>query len=274
MFATPSPGKARVLIVEDEADLSRSLAYSLEANGYLVASSETGTEGVRLTFGFDADLVLLDLMLPDMSGFDVCRLIRSRTGEKQPVIVILTARTEETDRVTGFEVGADDYVVKPFSVRELILRIDARLKTRRVPTRPERISPLSPMSRPAPPNQRIAVGALEIDRAAHRLFLSGREIRMSAQEMRLLLYLAAPPGRMRSRRELLTDVWGYSPEVSSRTLDTHIKRIRDKLGGAGNLLQTQRGIGYRLGDTQRSPAVAHESTHIGSSLLPAGSPGA
>jgi two-component system phosphate regulon response regulator PhoB len=210
----------------------------------------TGSEGLRLAFDFSADLVLLDLMLPDMPGFDVCRQIRLRAVERQPAIVILTARTNEADRVTGFELGADDYVVKPFSVRELILRLEVRLKARRVSARPARSSSQSLALQYALPSQRIVIGALEIDPASHRLFLSGHEIRMSAQEMRLLLYLADPPGRMRTRRELLTDVWGYSPEVSSRTLDTHIKRIRDKFGDAADLLQTQRGIGYRLGDTQ------------------------
>jgi len=250
MLADPSSNKDRVLIIEDEADLSRALAYSLEAHGYLVAVADTGSKGMRLAFDFSSDLVLLDLMLPDMPGFDVCRQIRLRGGVRQPVIVILTARTSEADRVTGFELGADDYVVKPFSVRELILRLEVRLKTRRVSARPVQSSsqPLATWS--AGPSQPIVVGALEIDPASHRLFISGHEIRMSAQEMRLLLYLADPPGRMRTRRELLTDVWGYSPEVSSRTLDTHIKRIRDKLGEAGTLLQTQRGIGYRLADTR------------------------
>ena len=250
MLTDPSPSKDRVLIIEDEADLSRSLAYSLEANGYLVAVADTGAEGMRLAFDFNADLVLLDLMLPDMPGFDVCRQIRLRMGERQPAIVILTARSDEADRVTGFELGADDYVAKPFSVRELILRLEVRLKARRALARPGRYSSQSSASQHASPSQRIVIGALEIDPASHRLFLSGHEIRMSAQEMRLLLYLADPPGRMRTRRELLTDVWGYNPEVSSRTLDTHIKRIRDKLGDAGKLLQTQRGIGYRLGDTR------------------------
>ena len=260
MLAAPSLGRTRVLIVEDEADLSRSLAYSLEANGYVVAVADSGSEGLRQAFDFNADAVLLDLMLPDIPGFQVCQQIRSRAGERQPVIVILTARTEDADRVAGFESGADDYVAKPFSVRELMLRLEVRLRARRNTTRPQHAAHVS-VEPPAPtPSRRVVIGVLEIDRDSHRLFLSGREIRMSAQEMRLLLYLSDPPGRMCTRRQLLTDVWGYNPDVSSRTLDTHIKRIRDKLGCASNLLQTQRGIGYRLGDSHhRSPTVESRS---------------
>jgi len=249
MFAVVSHAKPRILVVEDEVDLSRSLSYSLEANGYTIAVAESGREALRLVGDFCPDLVLLDIMLPDVSGFEVCRQIRGRGGE-QPAVIILTARTQETDRVAGFEVGADDYVVKPFSVRELTLRIEARLKAR-ANAGPESSPPATPASSPFETERHIVVGAVEIDRDGHRLLVSGQEIKMSPQEMRLLLYLADPPERMRTRRELLTEVWGYHPEVSSRTLDTHIKRIRDKLGSAGNVIQTVRGVGYRLGEARR-----------------------
>ena len=251
MFAVVSHVKPRILVVEDEVDLSRSLSYSLEANGYVIAVADCGREALRLVGDYCPDLILLDIMLPDMSGFEVCRQIRHHEGE-QPAVIILTARTQETDRVAGFEVGADDYVVKPFSVRELMLRIEARLKARR---NAGSGSPAAAL--PAPEAQpRIVVGGVEIDRGGHRLLVSGQEIKMSPQEMRLLLYLADPPERMRTRRELLTEVWGYHPEVSSRTLDTHIKRIRDKLGSAGHVIQTVRGVGYRLGEARRRRAQA------------------
>ena len=252
MSAVVSHVNPRILVVEDEVDLSRSLSYSLEANGYTIAVADCGREALRLVGDFSPDLVLLDIMLPDLSGFEVCRQIRSRGGE-QPAVIILTARAQETDRVAGFEVGADDYVVKPFSVRELMLRIEARLKARTTPTP----GPLSS----AEADRRITVGAVEIDRGGHRLLVSGQEIKMSPQEMRLLLYLADPPERMRTRRELLTEVWGYHPEVSSRTLDTHIKRIRDKLGGAGNVIQTVRGVGYRLGEARRRRSRTKAERH-------------
>jgi two-component system phosphate regulon response regulator PhoB len=255
MFAVVSQEKPLVLVVEDEADLSRSLCYSLEANGYAVVVADCGREALRQSQDFHPDLILLDIMLPDISGFEVCRQIRSRGGE-QPAVLILTARTQETDRVAGFEVGADDYMVKPFSVRELMLRIDARLRARRSSVAQTARLPALPAAPPAPvqaigSDQHIVVGTVEIDCAGHRLLVSGQEVRLSAQEMRLLLYLASPPERMRTRKELLTEVWGYHPEVSSRTLDTHIKRIRDKLGHAGNVIQTVRGVGYRLGEARR-----------------------
>jgi two-component system phosphate regulon response regulator PhoB len=261
MSAAVSHVKPRILVVEDEVDLSRSLSYSLEANGYTIAVADCGREALRLVGDFSPDLVLLDIMLPDLSGFEVCRQIRSRGGE-QPAVVILTARTQETDRVAGFEVGADDYVVKPFSVRELMLRIEARLKARR---NADSDSPTSAASTSSAieADLRIIVGAVEIDRGGHRLLVSGQEIKMSPQEMRLLLYLANPPERMRTRRELLTEVWGYHPEVSSRTLDTHIKRIRDKLGTAGDVIQTVRGVGYRLGEARRRRSRAKAERHEG-----------
>jgi len=233
----------RILVVEDETDLSTSLSYSLRATGYKVEAVERGELALEALTSFHPDLVLLDIMLPDMSGFEVCRRIRSTATGAQPAVVMLTARTQELDRVAGFEVGADDYVTKPFSIRELVLRIDARLKAR------SRIADAALVSKetakPAE-DERIAVGPLEIDRTEHRVFVSGEEVHVSALEMRLLLYLARPCGKMRTRRELLTEVWGYHPEVSSRTLDTHIKRIRDKFGEAGEVIQTVRGVGYRL----------------------------
>ena len=262
MFAVASPVKPRILVVEDEVDLGRSLSYSLEANGYSIAVADCGREALRLVGDFSPDLVLLDIMLPDLSGFEVCRQIRSRGGE-QPAVIILTARAQETDRVAGFEVGADDYVVKPFSVRELMLRIEARLKARRNADS-DSPTPAASTSSAVEADLRIVVGAVEIDRGGHRLLVSGQEIKMSPQEMRLLLYLANPPERMRTRRELLTEVWGYHPEVSSRTLDTHIKRIRDKLGPAGDVIQTVRGVGYRLGEARRRRNRAKAERHEGS----------
>ena len=242
----------RILVVEDEIDISTSLSYSLKATGYEVQVAERGEAALELLATFRPDLVLLDVMLPDISGFDVCRRIRAATGGVQPAVIMLTAKSQELNRVAGFEVGADDYVTKPFSIRELVLRIDARLKARR------------PTAEPAPAAQgqqgeqeRVKVGPLEIDRAEHRVFVSGEEIRVSALEMRLLLFLVRTPGKMRTRKELLTEVWGYHPEVSSRTLDTHVKRIRDKFGAAGDLIQTVRGVGYRLA-ARTEPATHKE----------------
>jgi len=229
----------RILVVEDEVDISTSLSYSLKAIGYEVQVAERGEVALEKVASFRPDLVLLDVMLPDISGFDVCRRIRANTGGVQPAVIMVTAKSQELSRVAGFEVGADDYVTKPFSIRELVLRIDARLKARRPAVEAVPAAQSADL-------ERVKVGPLEIDRAEHRVFVAGEEIRVSPLEMRLLLFLVRTPGKMRSRKELLTEVWGYHPEVSSRTLDTHVKRIRDKFGASGDLIQTVRGVGYRL----------------------------
>jgi two-component system phosphate regulon response regulator PhoB len=234
--------RARLLVVEDEADLCRSLEYALKASGYDVRAAERGNIALRLLDEFEPDLVLLDVMLPDMSGLDICRRIHQMPATRRAVVVILSARVEESDRVAGFEAGADDYVVKPFNVRELILRIEARLKSR------DSLLGHAEKMRPGK-SERLAVGILSVDERAHRVFVDGREIHASALEMRLILHLMRAPGRMCTRRKLLTDVWGYHPEVSSRTVDTHVKRLRDKLGEAAHMLQTVRGIGFRLAET-------------------------
>ncbi|HEY4186944.1 MAG TPA: response regulator transcription factor, partial [Polyangia bacterium] len=168
---------------------------------------------------------------------EVCRRIRGDTAARQPAVMMLTAKGEEIDRIVGFELGADDYVVKPFSVRELVLRVGAILRARR---------PVSPDPPVAPERRRYTVGPLELDVDGYHVFVNGLEVRVSTLEMRLLVYLVEQRGRVRSREDLLEDVWGYQPGVSTRTIDTHVKRLRDKLGAAGTLVETVRGTGYRL----------------------------
>jgi two-component system phosphate regulon response regulator PhoB len=234
----------RVLVIEDEADLRTLLSYNLEAWGYQVRAVETGKAGLRSFDEFTPDLVLLDLMLPDISGIEVCRKIRTTQGKPDPIVFMLTARGEEMDRVAGFEVGADDYLVKPFSVRELMLRMSARLKAR-ASTPP----PPPKAEKPAvPTRRRLVAGSLEVDPDGHHVYVSGGEVAVSALEMRILVYLFDARGIVRTRHDLLTQVWGYQPEVNSRTVDTHVKRLRQKLGDAGALIETVRGLGYRLTD--------------------------
>ena len=238
----------RVLVVEDEPDLRELLSYNLTAAGFTVEVSETGTAGLAAVQRFAPDIVLLDLMLPDIPGTEVCRRIRGgETGARQPAVMMLTAKGEEIDRVVGFELGADDYVVKPFSVRELVLRVGAILRTRRPPPG---------TAAAAPERRRYLVGPLELDVDGHHVFVEGREVHVSALEMRLLVYLVEHRGRVRSREDLLEDVWGYNPGVSTRTSDTHVKRLRDKLGAAGALVETVRGTGYRL--SAEHPVVVKE----------------
>jgi two-component system phosphate regulon response regulator PhoB len=239
--ATPEAGvDRRVLVIEDEPDLRELLTYNLEAAGFRVHAAERGLDGLAAVQGFAPDIVLLDLMLPDIPGTEVCRRIRAgEPATQQPAIMMLTAKGDEIDRVVGFELGADDYVVKPFSVRELVLRVNAILRARGRPPLPER--PTASGAR-----RRYIVGPLQVDVDGYHVFVEGDEVHVSAMEMRLLVYLIEHRGRVRSREDLLEDVWGYKPGVSTRTVDTHVKRLRDKLGVAGSLVETVRGTGYRL----------------------------
>jgi two-component system phosphate regulon response regulator PhoB len=229
MAVEPNPER-RVLVVEDEPDIRELLTYNLQAAGFKVEAVERGRDGLAAMAGFAPDVVLLDLMLPDIPGAEVCRRIRSGAEANQPAIIMLTAKGEEIDRVVGFELGADDYVVKPFSVRELVLRVNAILRARKAPGAPERGPAGAAESNT---RRRYVVGPLEVDVDSYRVFVDKREVRVSAMEMRLLAYLIEHRGRVRSR-------------VSTRTIDTHVKRLRDKLGSAGPLVETVRGTGYRL----------------------------
>ncbi len=249
--------KERVLVVEDEGDISNALAYSLRANGYEVHVADCGGLALDALDSFRPDLVLLDVMLPDMSGIEICRRLRKSPGPNQPAVIILSARAQEVDRVVGFEVGADDYVVKPFSLRELMLRVEARLRTRKAVIGTASAESAAGAAKSA---ETTSLRNLRVDESSHRAFVDGKEIHVSALEMRLLLYLLRSPGRMRTRRELLTEVWGYHPEVASRTVDTHIKRLRDKLDTASDLLQTVRGVGFRLADPAVPLGLAGDDT--------------
>ena len=259
-MGTETSPKERVLVVEDEADISSSLAYALRANGYETQIADRGDLALAALDTFHPDLVLLDLMLPDMSGIEICRRVRKSQSPDQPAVVILSARAQEVDRVVGFEIGADDYVAKPFSVRELMLRIEARLKARKAVIGSAVAETAADEAKSV---EVLALRNLRVDESAHRAFVDDREIHVSALEMRLLLYLFRAPGRMRTRRELLTEVWGYHPEVASRTVDTHIKRLRDKLDTAADLLQTVRGVGFRLAEPSapEQPSVDEHSAN-------------
>jgi two-component system phosphate regulon response regulator PhoB len=236
----------RVLVVEDEPDLTELLTFNLEAGGYKVETANTGARALAELDSFLPDVVLLDLMLPDMLGTEICRRIRAIGDRNQPAVIMLTAKGEEIDRVVGFEVGADDYVVKPFSMRELLLRVNACFRVSA--SGAAAASSSSPASNAPERRRKYIVGPLTIDVDGHHVFVSSKEIHLSVIEMRLLTYLVEHRGRLCSRDDLLEDVWGYKPDVSTRTVDTHIKRLRDKLGAAGPLLETVRGVGYRLSD--------------------------
>jgi two-component system phosphate regulon response regulator PhoB len=223
-----------ILIVEDEADLSATVAYNLQREGYEVQIAATGQAAMdELAKESPPDLVLLDLMLPDISGTEICKHIRENERTRQIPIIMLTAKSEEIDRVVGFEVGADDYVAKPFSVRELMLRVRALLRR---------------TMRTEQGTELITFGKLRLDQGGHRVWLDGDEIKLTALEFRLLSTFITRRGRVQSRDALLADVWGIDADVTTRTVDTHVKRLREKLGQAGAYIETLRGVGYRFRD--------------------------
>ena len=221
----------RILVVEDEADLAELVAVTLRGAGHSVTVANTGSAAIAEIRRKVPDLVVLDVMLPDVSGLEVCRRVRRDEATSALPILMLTAKGEEMDRVVGFEVGADDYVSKPFSPRELVLRIEAILRR----GKREEQAPKS-----------IAIQELEIDVPGHRVLVAGSEISLTALEFRLLLDLATRRGRVQSRDALLQRVWGYTPGVETRTVDTHVKRLREKLGSAASVIETVRGVGYRI----------------------------
>ena len=223
-----------VLLVDDERDLLSVLDFNLRAAGFETILATRGEDALLALKRRVPDLVLLDLMLPDIPGTEVCRRIKSEVRTRHVPVVMLTAKGEEVDRVVGFELGADDYVTKPFSVRELVLRLKAILRRAgggRVVERP-----------------REQVGPIRVDVDAHRVFVDGAETVLTPLEFRLLSTFMSRLGRVQSREQLLEDVWEMSPEVETRTVDTHVKRLREKLGSGRDLLETVRGVGYRLVD--------------------------
>jgi len=222
---------SKVFIVEDEPDLRDTLTYNFENEGFTVKSFSNGESFLESLTKNKPNLVILDLMLPGVSGLDVCRKLRSDDNFNDIAVVMLTAKSEEIDRIVGFELGADDYVTKPFSVRELILRVKVLLKKRLENSTNEQI---------------LAFGPITMNLDAHDVVVDGENITLTALEFKLLKHLLNRKGRVQTRDQLLGDVWGYSSEVTTRTVDTHIKRLREKLGKPGDLIQTIRGVGYRF----------------------------
>ncbi|MBL8625524.1 MAG: response regulator transcription factor [Myxococcales bacterium] len=224
----------RVLIVEDEVDLAATLEYSLTREGYQVTVAHSGQAALAAALADPGpDVVVLDLMLPDIPGTEVCRRLREHERTRELPIVMCTAKDTEIDRVVGFEVGADDYVVKPFSVRELALRVRAMLRR---------------SHRTEAESEILRFGRLKVDREAHRVWIDDAEVTLTALEFRLLYTFLSRKGRVQSREALLSDVWGIDAEVTTRTVDTHVKRLREKLGEVGDYIETLRGVGYRFRD--------------------------
>ena len=221
----------KIYIVEDEPDIRETLKYNFSNEGFKVFTAPDGEEALSNIKKVLPDVLILDLMLPGVSGLDVCKFIRADDDIRDMSIIMLTAKGEEIDRVIGFELGADDYVTKPFSVRELILRVKVLLKKQR---------------ESLVENKLVTFGPIRIDLDAHELKINDKEIVLTALEFKLLQHLVERKGRVQTREQLLGDVWGYSAEVTTRTVDTHIKRLREKLGNTSDYIQTIRGVGYRF----------------------------
>jgi two-component system, OmpR family, phosphate regulon response regulator PhoB len=232
-----SAGGERVLVVDDEKDIVALVAYHLAKNGYRVSTASTGAEALQAAREERPALVVLDLMLPGMSGFEVLEQLRATEQTREVAVLMLTARREEADRIRGLSLGADDYLAKPFSPQELVLRVAAILRR------------LSSDGKTA--SDVLTIGPIEIDRSAHRVRIDGEEIELTATEYKLLLTLAERRGRVQARAHLLETVWDAAPDIQTRTVDMHIQRLRTKLGVASDLIETVRGFGYRL----RSPSA-------------------
>lgn len=235
---------ATILLVDDEPDLLKALEFSFKREGFLVRTASTG-QGALAAAAHPSppDLILLDLMLPDLSGNEVCRRLKAAPETARVPVVMLTAKGEEIDQVVGFEMGADDYVVKPFSTRELMLRVRAVLR---------RSSPA------AESDELLRFGRLRLDPAAHRAWVDEDEVALTVLEFRLLMTLHERRGRVQTRERLLEDVWGMQAAVTTRTVDTHVKRLRQKLGAAEDYVETVRGVGYRFA-AQPGVRVSDES---------------
>jgi len=223
----------RILIVDDEKDIRELLTFQLQQHGFTTIAANNGEEALTKIEEKPPDLIILDLMMPKMDGAEVCRALKREEKTRRIPIIMLTAKGEEIDRVVGFELGADDYVAKPFSPRELALRVKAVLK--RVTTADE-------------PAEFLTFKDLNIDLSRHRVTVAGKAIELTSTEFKLLTTLLQRRGRVQTRDHLLETVWGYDYIGFTRTVDTHIRRLRAKLGASGDCIETVRGVGYRFVD--------------------------
>ena len=228
MNSTPSN---RILIVEDEQDVVDMLTLNLrKAGGFIVSTAADGATGIRKAREELPALIILDLMLPKVPGLEVCKTLKSDGATRHIPIIMLTAKAEEIDRIVGLEVGADDYVTKPFSPREIVLRIKAIMRRGQVDAAPEQMT----------------IGAITVDPARHHVAVDGKSVRLTSVEFKLLAMLMRRRGRVQDRDRLLNEVWGYESAIDTRTVDTHVRRLRKKLGKAADAIETVRGFGYRL----------------------------
>ena len=219
---------AKILVVDDEPDAVELVEFNLKSAGYEVVTAADGSEALKKARAHSPDLIVLDLMLPEVDGVEVCKILRRDPATSGIRVIMLTAKAAEIDRVLGLELGADDYVTKPFSPREIGLRIRAILR------------------RGEKPEETLQAGPIRIDPARHEVRVNGKQVRLTSLEFKLLRTLMQRRGRVQERDKLLNDVWGYESVIDTRTVDTHVRRLREKLGPAGDIIETVRGFGYRL----------------------------
>jgi two-component system phosphate regulon response regulator PhoB len=231
--AAAKKAPARILVVEDERDIAALVAYHLTKEGYRVRTTEGGQEALEAVAAEKPDLMILDLMLPGFSGYEVLHELRRRPEMRDVPVVVLTARRDEADRVKGLELGADDYVTKPFSPRELVLRVSAVLRRAQAPA-------------VTPGGRALHAGAIAVDLGATRVAVDGQEVELTPTEYRLLVTLLERRGRVQSRQQLLENAWDIHARIETRTVDMHVQRLRTKLGRHGELIETVRGFGYRF----------------------------
>jgi len=226
--------KEKILIIEDEKNIAKLIKFNLEKNGYETIATRSGEEAIQILGRHEVDLILLDIMLPGMNGLEVCKEIKQMNRTKNIPVIMLTAKGEEVDRIVGFEVGADDYITKPFSPRELILRLKAILRRGKAEDTVRK--------------EILSEGDINVDISRHEVTVKGKTVELTQMEFKLLCTLLERRGRVQTRDSLLTDVWGIDTMVETRTIDTHIKSLRSKLGKSGDRIETIRGMGYKFDD--------------------------
>jgi len=231
----------RVLVVDDEPDITALVAYHLAKAGYRVSTASSGSEALKAAADQRPDVIVLDLMLPGLSGLDVLQALRKQEETREVGVILLTARREEVDRIRGLSLGADDYLTKPFSPQELTLRVAAILRRLAAPS--------------VAAGSQLVAGPITIDRSAHRVLIDGGELTLTATEYKLLATLIERRGRVQTRPQLLETVWEAQPDIQTRTVDMHVQRLRSKLGEAGDMIETVRGFGYRFRSQEKAVRV-------------------
>lgn len=226
--------KRKILVVDDEPDVTDLVAYHLKAKAFHVETLNDATASISKARSYQPDLIILDIMMPHLSGIQVCRILRADPKLAKVPIIFLTAKAEAHDRIEGLESGADDYLSKPFSPKELVLRVESIL--RRIATTGEPVS------------ARLRVGDIQLDSDTHRVTVRGESLDLTATEFKLLRLMMERQGRVQTREHLLLNVWNYSTEIETRTVDTHVRRLREKLGPEAGWIETIRGVGYRIAD--------------------------